>query len=91
MPFVTSNVKLESAGSLWRLVGNWSGAVGDATGTVGVGGRVWDVNFGIQDAQSQEDRPVPTSISQNTTTGVSTVSVYNKSAVTTGNFSITYR
>lgn len=91
MAFATTNVQVAPVGNGWRLTGEWTGAVGDAAGTVSVGGaRVTAIAFNIQDATSQEDRPVPTSVSTDSTTGLSTVTVYNSQAVATGRFSIEY-
>ncbi len=91
MAFATSGVQSSNAGDLNRLIGTWSGAEGDAAGTVTVGGIVYNHQFSIHDSQSGEDRPVPCSISYSTTTGLSTITVYNKVGVTTGRFSVDYR
>ena len=91
MAFATSNIKLESAGSLWNLTGNWTGGVGDASGTITVGGRVTSLQFYNRDATSQEDRPTPASLSQDTSTGITTITVHNHADVTDGSFSVLYR
>ena len=92
MPFATSNVRLTSAGDLWRLVGTWSGNTGDASGSApSVRGIVYDCQFQNQDATSAEDRPTPCDVSYSTTTGLSTITVHNHADVTTGRFSILYK
>lgn len=91
MAFAVTNQHLGSAGDKWRMDGTWSGSVGDAEGTVSVSGVVYQSSFDIQDAQSGEDRPVPTSVSYSTTSGLSTITVYNSVNVTTGRFTILFR
>lgn len=89
MAFTTANSRIMSSGNLKVFAGDWTGSVGDATGTVTLqGGRVYGASFSIQDGSSQEDTPVPysTSISGDTIT----ISVFNKSNVTSGRFIIWY-
>ena len=46
MAFATSQVKVESTGSHWRTTGKWTGAIGDAGGTISVPGmEVTDAAF----------------------------------------------
>lgn len=92
MAFATSSTKLSSNGDMWRFTGTWTGSAGDASGTVSVGGAsIASAAFWIGDSNSAEDRPVPTSWSTDTTTGITTVTVHNHNDVTTGAFEITYR
>lgn len=89
MAFATTNVNVASVGNLNCLVGNWTGAIGDASGTVSIkGGNVYLVSFYNQDASSQEDRPTPCDISYSS--GTITITVHNHSGVTTGRFIVIY-
>lgn len=89
MAFATSSVKTASGGNLRWLVGNWTGNVGDAAGTVTLkGGSVYLCHFYNQDATSQEDRPTPCDIS--VSSGTITITVYNHNDVTQGRFIIAY-
>ena len=89
MAFATASVKTASGGNLRWLVGNWSGAVGDASGSVTVkGGSVYLCHFYNQDATSQEDRPTPCDIS--VSSGTITITVHNHVAVTNGRFILAY-
>lgn len=89
MAFARTNPRSGSFGDLNMLAGDWTGSEGDATGTVTLkGGRVYLVNFTIQDGGSQEDSPVGYSVS--ITSGTITISVFNHVAVTQGRFIIIY-
>ena len=85
MAFSTSNVKKSIFGNMKVLVGNWSGAAGDATGTVQVeGGQVYLANFDPQ--SSSGPTMARTGASPAGTTGVVTLTVYNQATVTSGTF-----
>ena len=85
MAFATQNVHKASIGNLKVVVGEWTGAEGDANGSViAHGSRVWFAQFTNQDATSQEDKPTPYSVS--VTGSVATLAVANRSAVTNGRF-----
>ena len=85
MAFATSNVKKSIFGNMKVLVGNWSGAAGDAPGTVQVeGGQVYLANFDPQTSSGPTQLRVTTSPSG--TTGVVTVTVANNATVTSGTF-----
>ena len=89
MAFATSNVKAASIGNLRWHIGDWTGVVGDASGTITLkGGRVYLVNFYDQDATSQEDRPTPCDIT--VSSGTITITVHNHVNVTNGRFIIAY-
>lgn len=89
MAFATTNTQSGAIGSLKFYAGDWSGAIGDANGTVTLnGGRVYLANFCNCDNTSQEDRPTPVTVSESA--GTITVSVSNQNAVTTGRFLIVY-
>lgn len=92
MAFATSNIKLGTAGSSWSLSGDWTAAAGDTSGTVSIGGaRVYSCEFHNQDGDSGMQSKMETSVSTNTTTGLSTVTVnLSANAVTNGRFRITY-
>ena len=85
MAFATTNVKKSIFGNMKVLVGNWSGAAGDAPGTIQVeGGQVYLANFDPQVSSGPTQLRVTTAPSG--TTGVVTVSVANNMTVTAGTF-----
>lgn len=87
MAFATTNVKKSVFGNMKVLVGNWSGAVGDAPGTIQVeGGQVYLANF--QPQLSSGAQMLETFSSPSGTAGVVTLTVYNQAAVTSGTFII---
>ena len=89
MAFATSANHSDTLGSLHVLRGDWTGGVGDASGTITLkGGRVYLCHVYKQDATSNEDRPTPCDVS--VTTGTITVTVHNHSAVTNGRYLIAY-
>ncbi len=91
MAFATSNVRLESIGSLFRMVGDFTSNVGDADGTVAVGGKVYDKVFNDFSDTTPTTQPLPSKVSRNSTTGISTVTVNVSNGVTAGTFIIDYR
>lgn len=93
MAFTTSNVKLSSAGDMWRYVGDWTSAQGDTSGTIVVGGaRVYSIDIASQDGDAGVFARNEYSVSTNSTTGKSTITVgLNANSVTQGRFSILYR
>lgn len=92
MAFATSNVKLESIGSLWMMVGDFTANSGDADGTIVVGGaRVYDANFIDGNDTTPTTIPLSVKVSTNTTTGLSTVTINVSAGVITGRFLIIYR
>lgn len=92
MAFTTSNVKLESNGSLWQIVGDCTASVGDADGTISVGGaRVYQAYFYDAADTTPTTQPLPIKISTNTTTGISIITINASNGITTGRFLIVYR
>lgn len=88
MAFTTSNVKTDTSGGNLVLLGEWSGAAGDASGTITLkGGRVYSALFQDQDSDFG-DRPTPVDVS--VSTGTITVTVHNHNDVTNGRFKIEY-
>ena len=86
MAFATSNVRRTAFGNLNVTYGDWTGSEGDAAGSIGVeGGRVYKADFTVQDTDSPVEQP---GISVSTSGRVTTVTVYNHQAVTTGRFLI---
>ena len=86
MPFATTNVQRSVFGNLNVTRGDWTGASGEAPGTITVsGGRVYLAEFSIQDTDSPTAK-VSTSVS--VSGFVATVSAYYHEAVTTGRFLI---
>ena len=87
MAFATTNVQGTVFGNLRVTYGDWSGAQGDAAGTIGVtGGRVYLCSFTSQDASGEYQ--VNSKVTISTSGAVSTVSVYNGADVTAGRFII---
>lgn len=90
MAFATSNLKKSYIGNHFRLMGDWTGAVGDADGTVTLkGGRVYKADFMIEDGDQGDDSPVPVTITESS--GTLTVTVHNRSTVTNGRFVIEWK
>lgn len=90
MAFATSNLSRENYGSVNVLRGNWTGTVGDAAGTVTVaGGAVFSAHFEDNLTSGPDQGLVPVSVS--TSSGQSTVSVYNHATVTSGTFEIRFK
>lgn len=88
MAFATSNTQKSYFGNLKVTYGQWSGAVGDAAGTIGVeGGNVWIALFVSQDSSGAYNL-APVKYSVSTSGAVSTVTVYNLAATTNGRFLI---
>lgn len=72
---------------LKMTVGDWSGAYGDAAGTITVSGRLWGAQFYDVDTNGNTSQIFPkigASVSGNTTT----ITVQNQDSVTNGRFII---
>lgn len=91
MAFATTNVRKDAFGSLKVTAGQWSGAAGDASGSLGVeGGIVYLAAFSSQDgAGTQIQHPV--TVIPSGTAGVVTLTVGNVSDVTAGRFLIVHQ
>lgn len=89
MAFATSNVRKAAFGDLKVFAGDWTGSAGDANGTFTVeGGRVYLARFDSQDSNNGPEQEIPVFISTNAGTGTITLSIANRSTVTTGRFII---
>lgn len=89
MAFATANVRAGRFGDLKVTAGDWSGSIGDANGTFTVeGGRVYLARFDSQDSANGPEQEIPVFISTNAGTGTITLSIGNRSTVTTGRFII---
>lgn len=88
MAFSTANVKTAPlTGSLRLVVGDWSGVAGDAPGSYQVAaGKVYDYAFKTMNSAGPDEIEVKASVSG--TSGIVTLTVYNKATVTAGQFSI---
>lgn len=86
MAFATSNVRKGTAGDIKITAGNWTGALGDASGTIGVeGSQVYAVVFTTNDTTSPwQIVPYTYTVSG----AVSTITIHNREAVTAGTFII---
>lgn len=92
MAFATSNVKLESIGSLWSFVGDFTSSVGDADGTVTVGGaRVYQAVFYDQSDTTPTTQALPVKVVEATTGSTSAITINVSNGVTKGRFLIVYR
>lgn len=88
MAFATAAPELRSTGSGYCLTGTWTGAIGDANGSVTGAGYCTDATFKTNSSASPV-AVVPVRIS--TTSGVWTVTVPNVETVTAGTYEINYR
>lgn len=89
MAFATANVRRAAFGDLKVTAGDWTGSAGDVNGTFNVeGGRVYLARFDSQDSSNGPEQEVPVFISTNPGVGVITLSIANRSTVTTGRFII---
>lgn len=75
-------------GNVVITFGVWTNAVGAAAPTLTVAGRVLGAVFQNCDSSGERDVEVAYSLSQNTTTGVTTITFYPLAAVTTGRFMV---
>lgn len=92
MAFATQNIKLESNGSLWQLVGECTSSVGDADGTITVGGnRVYQAYFTDVSDTTPTTQPLPVKVSESTTASTSTITINASNGITKGRFVIVYR
>lgn len=89
MAFAITNVQTASvAGGIKFYVGDWSGVVGDAPGTITLaGGRVYLHSFRNEDTGTPGEEPDATAT---ITAGVITLTVYNHQTITSGRFLIIY-
>lgn len=88
MAFATTNVQSSKFGNLKVTYGDWSGAVADTAGSIGVeGGRVYSANFSSQDSSGAQIM-WPVKISTSTSGAVTTITVYATADVTQGRFLI---
>lgn len=92
MAFATQNVKLESLGSLWLLSGECTSSIGDANGTITVGGnRVYTAQGYDASAITPKGGDLTVSVNESTTGPTSSVSINCSEGITKGRFFIVYR
>lgn len=86
MAFAATNVRKGTAGDIKITAGNWTGAVGDASGSIAVeGSQVYSAFFLTNDTTGPFQLvPVTYTVSGS----VATISVHNREAVTGGTFII---
>lgn len=90
MAFATANVRKGVMGNLNVTAGDWSGSQADADGTITVsGGRVYFAQFSDQDSSGSPVQMAPWWISA-TGTNTVTISIGNRSSVSTGRFLIVH-
>lgn len=84
MAFAATNIRKGTAGDLKITAGNWTGAIGDASGAITVeGSQVYSAAFETNDPLSPSQKvPVTWTVSG----AVSTISVHNRETVTAGTF-----
>ena len=86
MAFATSNIRKGTCGDLKITAGNWTGSVGDASGTITVeGSQVYSVVFTTNDTTGPS-QVVP--YTYTVSGAVATVTVHNREAVSGGTFVI---
>lgn len=92
MAFAMQNVKLETNGSTWLLVGECTSSPGDADGTVTVGGnRVYQALFFDVSDTTPTTQPLPVKIVESITAPTSVITVNASNGITKGRFSIVFR
>jgi hypothetical protein len=88
MAFATSNVRRGVMGDLKVTAGDWTGAAGDASGTITVeGGRVYGAEISAGDATTPSEA-VPYTYAAGTNTNTVIVTIHNRSLATQGRFVI---
>lgn len=89
MAFATTNVQVSYAPPMKIMIGDWSGAVGDAAGTISIGGRyigsLWFKND-TTTVNAGQSQIFPTVQWDGNVPG--TLTVQNQDNVTTGSFII---
>lgn len=88
MAFATTNVKSASIGGALKLtVGDWTGATGDAAGSLGIAaGKVYGAQFLTNLSSGAQEADIK--VSPSGTAGIVTLTVNNNTTVTAGTFSI---
>ena len=86
MAFAVSNVRKATCGDIKVTAGNWTGVVGDASGTLGVeGSQIYKAEFTTNDTTGPfQFVPFTWTVSG----AVSTVTIHNRETVTGGTFII---
>lgn len=89
MAFSVTNVQSAMLGGPVKIYcGDWSGTVGDAPGTITLGGgRVYLAVFRSEDTGSPQEEP---DSAITVSSGTITMTVYNHQTVTSGRFCIVY-
>lgn len=88
MAFATTQVRGSTMGEKKVLTGNWSGAVGDAAGTIVVAtAKLYDVDVRDFDSAGPQERP---HVTYSTSGRNTTLSIHNYKDVTDGRFTIIY-
>lgn len=88
MAFATSNLARDNGGSVLILRGTWTGAQGDAVGTVTGTGQALSADF-RPNTSTGPSSVIQTRISNSS--GTWTVTVPNTETVTAGTFQITFK
>lgn len=92
MAFATSNIKLESSGSLWNLVGDFTASAGDADGSLSINGaRIYQAYFYDQSDATPSQAVLPVKITEATSGTTSTITINVAGGVTRGRFIVVYR
>lgn len=89
MAFAVSNTKLTVTGGIRVYSGKWTGAAGDAAGSIDIGSaEVISADFDPNKASGgPTEKPL---VSRSVSGSTTTLSVYNKDTVTDGKFKIEY-
>lgn len=89
MAFSTSNVQRTVWGNMRIMYGQWTGAVGDAPGTITVsGGQLWLSVFNTNLSTGPQQVPSLVSEGPTGTTGILTLTIPNQNTVTAGTFMV---
>jgi hypothetical protein len=88
MAFATANVRRGNCGDIKITAGDWTGAAGDASGTINVeGGRVYGAEISAGDATTPTES-IPYTYAVGTNTNTITVTFHNRSTTSSGRFII---
>lgn len=82
------SVQGKKVGNFTVVFGEWSHVLGAAQETLQVGGRVMGALFQHLDDDEPHEVEVPYTVSQDTVTGVSTITIHCNAQVTTGRFMV---
>lgn len=78
----------KKCGNIYITHGTFTHAVGGAAESMVVAGRVLGAVFQNCDSTGEHDVEIPYSLSQNATTGITTITIYCNAVITAGRFMV---